>query len=93
VLAAQDHLLGLKSVIYPELTRRQKNSVPELPGFRLVRSLPVRFGFTLEGQQIRDLLAMTPHYYRISKEGARRLAATEVLTDEASCVVNLYRPE
>ena len=93
VLAAEDHLLGLKSVIYSELTHKQKNSVPELPGFRLVRSLPVRFGFTLEGQQVRDLLAMTPHYYRISKTGAERLAATERLTDTASCVLNLYRPE
>ena len=91
VLAAEDHLMGLKSVIYPELLHKEKNTVPELPGFTLVQSVPIRFTFTVEGEQVRNLLSMTPHVYRISKEGAQRLAATDTLTDEASCVLNVYR--
>ena len=91
VLAAEDHLMGLKSVIYPELLHKEKNTVPELPGFTLVKSVPIRFSFTVEGEQVRNLLSMTPHVYRISREGAQRLAATETLTDEASCVLNVYR--
>lgn len=92
VLAAPDHLLGLKSIIYPTLTEKPKDSTPELPGFRLEKSVPVRFSFRVEGQQVQNLLSMTPHVYRISKEGAARLAATQVLEDTASCVINLYRP-
>lgn len=92
VLAAQDHLLGLKSIIYPELKLKEKDSVPELPGFRLVKTVPIRFQFTVEGEQVQNLLSMTPHVYRISKEGATRLAATDKLTDTASCVLNVYRP-
>ena len=92
VLAAQDHLMGLKQIIYPEILLKEKDSVPELPGFRLVESIPVNFEFTAEGAQIGNLLSMTPHFWRISAEGARRLAATETLTDRASCVVNVYRP-
>ena len=92
VLAAQDHLLGLKSIIYPELKFKEKDSVPELPGFRLVKSVPIRFTFTVEGAQVQNLLSMTPHVYRISKEGAARLAATETLTDTASAVLNVYQP-
>ena len=92
VLAAEDHLLGLKSIIYPELLHKEKDTVPELPGFRLVKSVPIRFEFTVEGEQVRNLLSMTPHVYRIGKEGAQRLAATEKLTDTASCVLNVYRP-
>ena len=91
VLAMEDHLLGLKSVIYEELTHKEKDSVPTLPGFTLTESVPVRFTFTVEGAQVQNLLAMTPHYYRISKEGARRLEETKTLTDTASCVINLYR--
>ena len=92
VLAAPDHLLGLKNIIYPALTEKPKDSTPELPGFRLEKSVPVRFSFRVEGQQVQNLLSMTPHVYRISKEGAARLAATAVLEDTASCVINLYRP-
>ena len=93
VLAAQDHLLGLKSIIYPELKLKEKDSVPELPGFHLVKSTPIRFEFTVEGEQVQNLLSMTPHVYRISKEGAARLAATQTLSDTASCVLNVYRPQ
>ena len=92
VLAAQDHLMGLKSIIYPEILLKDKDSVPELPGFSLVSSTPVRFEFTAEGEQLGNLLSMTPHFWRISAEGARRLKETAALTDTASCVVNVYKP-
>ena len=91
VLAAQDHLMGLKSIIYPEILLKEKDSVPTLEGFELVSSTPVRFEFTVEGPQIANLLSMTPHFWRISAEGAKRLKETETLTDTASCVVNVYR--
>ena len=90
VLAAEDHLLGLKSIIYPELLHKEKNTVPAIPGFILQKSVPVRFAFTVEGPQVQNLLSMTPHVYRISKEGADRLRQTATLTDTASCVLNLY---
>ena len=93
VLAAQDHLLGLKSIIYPELKFKEKDSVPELPGFSLVRSVPVRFTFTVEGEQVRNLFSMTPHVFRIGKEGAENLRKTDNLTDTASCLLNVYRKQ
>ena len=92
VLAAEDHLLGLKRLIYPELTHKEKNTTPEVPGFSLVRSEAIRFSFVAEGQQVMDLLSMTPHVYRIGAEGAQRLRETERLEDTASCVLNVFRP-
>lgn len=93
VLAAPDHLLELKSVIYPELSHKPKDSTPDVPGFSLAESRSVRFTFTVEDAQVQNLLSMTPHVYRIGKEGAARLAATQRLTDTASCVLNFYRRE
>ena len=93
VLAAEDHLLGLKNIIYPELHHKEKFTTPELPGFRLTESRPLKFTFTVEENQVQNLLSMTPHVYRISKEGAENLRQTKTLTDTASCVLNLYRPE
>ena len=93
VLAAEDHLLGLKNIIYPELHHKEKFTTPDVPGFRLEESCPVRFTFTVEGEQVQNLLSMTPHVYRIGKEGAEKLRQTKILTDTASCVLNLYRPE
>ena len=91
VLAAEDHLLGLKGIIYDTLTFKEKDTVPELTGFERVKSVPIRFAFTVEGQQVQNLFSMTPHVFRIGKEGAERLRQTEVLTDTASCVLNVFR--
>jgi len=91
VLAAQDHLLGLKRIIYDELIFRRKDTVPELPGFTLLESAPIRFSFTVEGRQVQNLFAMTPHLFRVSRAGAQRLRETERLTDTASCVLNVFR--
>ena len=91
VLAAEDHLLGLKGIIYDRLNFREKNTVPELPGFERIKSVPIRFAFTVEGQQVRNLFSMTPHVFRIGKSGAERLGNTQVLTDTASCVLNVFR--
>lgn len=91
VLAAQDHLLGLKSIIYDQLNFKEKDTIPEVPGFDRITSIPIRFSFAVEGAQVQNLLAMTPHVFRIGKEGAQRLAQTQHLTDTASCMLNVYR--
>ena len=91
VLAAQGHLLGLKGIIYDRLTHKEKDSAPEIPGFARLESIPVRFDFTVEGEQVQNLVSMTPHVFRIGKEGAARLRQTERLTDTASCVLNVFQ--
>ena len=93
VLAAEDHLLGLKNIIYPELHHKEKFTTPQIPGFRLIESRNLQFTFTVEGEQVQNLLNMTPHVYRIGKEGAQRLRDTQLLTDRASCVLNLFTLE
>ena len=91
VLAAQDHLLGLKGIIYDRLIFREKDSVPDVPGFTRLESIPIRFSFTVEGEQVQNLFSMTPHVFRIGKAGAERLRQTQALTDTASCILNIYR--
>ena len=91
VLAAEDHLLGLKGIIYDSLIFKEKDTIPELPGFERVKSVPIRFDFTVEGQQIMNLFSMTPHVFRIGRDGAERLRKTEILRDTASCVLNVFR--
>ena len=91
VLAAEDHLLGLKSIIYDQLHHKEKDTVPELPGFERLASIPIRFTFTVEGEQIQNLFSMTPHVFRVGKAGVARLQETACLTDTASCMLNVFR--
>ena len=93
VLAAPDHLPELKKIIYDQVLHKEKEGMTELPGFTLEQVVPVQFTFTVTGEQVQNLLSMTPHVYRISKAGADRLRQTEELTDTASCILGLYKAE
>ena len=94
VIAGPEHLMGLKQIIYPEILRKDKVLHDDLAGFRLERTETLEFSFTLDEQaQVQNLLSMTPHFWRISKDGAARLAATEHLTDTAQVIFNLYCKE
>ena len=91
VLAGEEHLLGLKRLICPALLHRPKH--PPIPaGFTLLEERELSFSFTLTApQQIQDLLAMTPHYWRITRAGAEAAAAQETLKDTAQVVFRLFR--
>ena len=94
VIAHPAHLTGLKSVIYPELLHKQKQTAAELLGFSLAESRLLEFEFTLDSREaVADLLSMTPHFWRITKEGAARAAETDYLQDTARVILNLYRSE
>ena len=94
VIAGQHHLMGLKSIIYPEILLKEKDLKPHVPGFRSVQSRTLEFDFTLnDHSQVENLLSMTPHFWRISKDGAKRLAQTQCLQDRAQVVLNLYTKE
>ena len=91
VVAAEDHLLGLKRIIYDRLTHKEKHTTQDFPGLTRLHSQHIAFDFTLTKEQIPWLFAMTPHLFRIGKAGAARLAQAQTLEDRASCVLNVYR--
>ena len=81
----------MKNLIYPERKHKEKTLHPVLAGFRLLHSRTLEFSFFLDStQQVQNLLSMTPHFWRITKEGAQRLMQTERLQDDAQVIFNVY---
>ncbi len=92
VTAGPKHLLALRRLIYPEIRPKEEQPPPELEGFRLERSEVAEFPFVLtENRQIQNLLAMTPHFMRISRTGAERARSAAELQDTAQAVCSHYR--
>lgn len=91
VLAGEKHLSALKSIIYPVIKEKEKELHRALPGFALLHQETLRFSFRLDSpDMVQNLLYMTPHAWRISKEGAKALEETQALADEAQVVFNVY---
>lgn len=74
-----EHLTELREIIYPEVKKSDPPDPPqnEIKGFSLVKNETLTFKEKITGnEKINQLLIMTPHFYRASKEG--RLAATSL---------------
>lgn len=92
VTAGRGHLMGLKALIYSEIIEKQLKADPEYDGFQLIKSETLRFPIHLtENHEIMELLSMTPHFWRITREGAARAAAARELTDTAQVEFRLYQ--
>ncbi len=92
VLAGKRHLSALKNIIYAEILEKEKNLQPQPQGFTLLHSETLCFDFSVESaEMLQNLLYMTPHVWRISKEAAHNLSQTDYLEDRAEVVFNVYQ--
>lgn len=92
VTAGRNHLMGLKNLIYSEITEKQEKTAQELPGFRLISVETLEFPISLDtNEEIMQLLTMTPHFWRISKSGAQRAAEAQTLRDRTAVAFRLYQ--
>ena len=88
--AGPDHLLDLKRVLYDTPYQNQPRadapaSMEQLAAERLTLSME------LDRDALGALFAMTPYFYRTSKEGRARLEACERLSVGAEVDILLYR--
>jgi 23S rRNA (guanine745-N1)-methyltransferase len=77
---APDHLRELREIIYPSLkpAREPSNIAPD--GFELLQQEQISLGLSLQDPQyIKDLLLMTPHFYRATAEGREKAASLKSL--------------
>lgn len=92
VTSGRGHLMALKKLIYSQLTEKQEKAVPTLPGFQLLSADTLEFPLQLHSnREIMQLLSMTPHVWRITRDGAQRAAEATYLNDLAQVEFRLYR--
>lgn len=77
-----DHLQELRTVIYPDVkkTGSPSSGAVEARGFQPVDSRPLRFNVAVINKAlIGDLLLMTPHFHRASRQGREAALALQSL--------------
>lgn len=83
------HLYSLKKAVYD--IPRENDAEPEIPeGFSPVERRELRYEIALNSQQdIANLFAMTPYYYKTSEKDQEKLSALSALSTEAEFLVEL----
>ena len=80
VTAGTHHLIELKRIIYDDVFEQHKYPKPPTGFLREISCSLKRFFITPEGDQLRNLLLMTPHTLRVKPENRARLEAVHSLT-------------
>ena len=90
--AAPDHLFALKRALYD--TPYQNEPRADLhANMKLLHTERLAFDMALDGEALGNLFAMTPYFYRTSKEGLERLAALQSLTVNGEFDIYIYQKE
>ncbi|ASG64730.1 rRNA (guanine-N1)-methyltransferase [Idiomarina piscisalsi] len=89
---AVNHLTELKAIIYPELKNKSETLPITDPDYELTSEQRVNFQVELDNNDsIKNLLTMTPHLYRASKEGRERAESLQSLTITVDAWVRTFR--
>jgi 23S rRNA (guanine745-N1)-methyltransferase len=91
---APDHLIELRKIIYPTVKRSPPPSLADAQaaGYALQEERALRFTIALGSPaMIQDLVAMTPHAFRMPQAGRQALADLSALSVTVDVVVRLLR--
>ncbi len=89
--AGENHLLGLKEVLY-ETTYKNTERMDMPSGMRLLEEKTVTYSITLtENKSIMDLFSMTPYSYRTAQSDLQKLKNTDTLTTDVDVIVRVYQ--
>ena len=90
--AGKDHLSGLKSVLYENVTENEeRRDYPK--NMRLVNTVKVQHNAEIKGEDIWQLFMMTPYYYKTSKEAAEKLKSYQSLETLLDFEIRTYIKE
>lgn len=88
--AGAEHLYALKRVLYDTPTRNEARADAPTAMTKAHRER-LCYKMDLSGADVQNLFAMTPYFYRTSREGRARLDACTQLVLEADFDIALYR--
>ena len=88
-----EHLKELREIIYPEVNKVESTDLApaDISGFTLLQSEIIQFKEKLDNNElVNQLLVMTPHFYRASKEGREAACNLEVLDITVDVTFNVF---
>ena len=91
VSAGQDHLMGLKKLLYSEV--HENNERADMPkNMEKIKEENIRFDIRVEGKEaVLALFEMTPYYWRTSRDDAQKLDSVDFLDTEIDMILTVYR--
>jgi 23S rRNA (guanine745-N1)-methyltransferase len=90
VFPGKDHLMGIKRALYASARQNDEDSGIS-DAFEKVSGEKVTKILSLDNESLRDLITMTPYFYRTPKDSLEKALALPRLETETDFIINVYR--
>jgi len=89
VTPAPEHLVGLKNLLFENVEIKEPSKVFEK--FELIKDYVLDYEIDVEGENILNLLKMTPFYYKSSLNNHEKLKSVEILRTKVAFNIRIYK--
>ncbi len=86
----KEHLLGLKKALYEKASENEEK-IPDYDGFESADIVRIKYEMKIEKKTASDLFAMTPYYFKSSKEVKEKSENLGEITTFADFIVKVYK--
>lgn len=90
VIPGENHLIEMKSIIY-DTPYTNDEKAPDTTELKLISKTKITDKVDITGDDLRQLFAMTPYYYRTSKDDIAKLDTVDTLSLTVDFVILEYR--
>lgn len=87
---ASEHLLDLKELLYENTYLNEEETV-NTDAFTLIDKITLTDTYTAVGEEIKDLLQMTPYYYHTPKDAIERVSNLASITTRLAYDIKVYK--
>lgn len=84
------HLYGLKEALYENPTQNEEK-IPDYNGFSLIDTVTLSYKMELEGESASNLFAMTPYFWRSSKDVREKSYDLGQIVTDADFIIKIYK--
>ncbi len=88
---APEHLIDLKNALYKNEVYLNEETTECPEAFTLVKQIILEDVFTAKGEEILDLIKMTPYYYHTGKDDIERVAKLKEITTKLHYDIKVYK--
>ncbi len=89
ITPAPEHLIGLKQELFDKVSLKPASEI--LSGFKLISDYILAYDISVEGENILNLLKMTPFYYKSSLNNHEKLKNITKLTTKVAFNIRIYK--
>ncbi|MBS9778040.1 MAG: methyltransferase domain-containing protein [Gammaproteobacteria bacterium] len=89
--AGENHLIELRSIIYPKLKQYQPKQFLSAPNIDFIKEESLSYNVEVGLHQLSQLMLMTPHFFRATKAAKEKVQLLDKISISINVILRIYK--